>query len=685
MFDLSQNPFVFLGVTPRSSRKDINDACEDALLDAHSVDDERRVNLARQALSTPNERIAAELGYLLELRPAEARKALKGRGYAAWVRVAEAAHGLARANAFAEALGKAEAVEDAITTTRELILAWREIDVAETVRQINEERAVSGFGTVSQADVRRGLDALQATHADHAAASLERIGDLPLDMTALLNDELIPDGLIGDKFVTSLLSAYSRRTSGRLANAGDRTLASLKQFVETGSDDDFAAFQRDLSEWDIIAQPLQIVSEIKGADEPHSEELYHEVRRVALDLANNSDRHEDAARITQAAQRVFAELPSAKNQLRKDAEDLDDIIERASKTKLLKPLVVALADAGEDLTETSHSLIRYGFRPNAPDPVGAIRRNLDGTLSDDVPVEVRDMAASMVRSLAVNLFNTLGEIHPPQAITSFLVSCSAWFSEEVQARIAEDDQELSKNEAAQRLNQALDGGDLAAAKSACNDLLLLTSGDESEEFRKLAGVIDQRLQSRRNTRIFWGGLAAVVVAIMVFSESGSSNYLSDPEYAVADNVEMPADEAVSMPAAPAPLNEDQSELAPPPYLGGVLGLPQLRFCIRQGERLDIARTLVESSEQQIAFNSAVTDFNSRCGSFRYDEQDMSKVRSEIDQIRGDLRRDAQKIIGPKRTPVVPSYPYPGAVESEEPAGDPSTLDLTDPDGETDGY
>lgn len=174
MFDLSQNPFVFLGVTPRSSRKDINDACEDALLDAHGVDDERRVNLARQALSTPNERIAAELGYLLELRPAEARKALKGRGYAAWVRVAEAAHGLARANAFAEALGKADAVQDAKSTTHELILAWREIDVAETVRQINEERAVSGFGTVSQADVRRGLDALQESHADHAAASLER-------------------------------------------------------------------------------------------------------------------------------------------------------------------------------------------------------------------------------------------------------------------------------------------------------------------------------------------------------------------------------------------------------------------------------------------------------------------------------------------------------------------------------
>jgi hypothetical protein len=676
-----------LGVTPRSTRKEISEACEDALLDADGVDDERRLNLARQALSTPNERIAAELGYLLELRPAEARKAMKATSHAKWMEVADTASGLARVNALAEAARRAASQTEAQEATRQLVSAWGDIDDAAVTLQINEVRALSEFGTVTRADVRRNLSVLMEQHTDHAVAALESNGDLPLVLTRLLTEDLIPNGLVGGKFTTALISSYAKKTNGVLASAAERSLASLLAFKDSGSDEAFERFRDDISAWDRIAQPLQIASEIKGADEPNSQELYQSVRSVALELANEAERHDDAARVTRVSQQIFAELPSAKNQLRKDTEALDDIIERSRTTKALQPLFEAVDEAKADLAGAAKTILRNGFVSSAPGSIGAIRRHFDATLTKDVPQDVRDMAASLVRSLAVELFNKRGEILAPKEITSFLQSNRDWFSVEIQSKIEDDDRELTKNDAVQRLERALKAEDWPEARTACAQLLDLTTGADFAEFQKLSGVIEQRLQSRRNARIFWGGLAAVVAGFMIFGDSGSNDYSSSDTYAtVGDNVEMPASEAVSLPTTEAPpLYEDLSEAAPAPYVGGTLGLPQLRYCIRQGERLDLARDMADTSGQQSAFNSAVSDYNSRCSSFRYDPGDMSKVRSEIEQIRGTLRSEAISIIGAPATPAAPSYSYPDPAEPDDPAIDQSTDEASSTEGDVSGY
>lgn len=663
MFELLQNPFVVLGVTPRSTKADINEAFEDALLDADGVKDERSLNLARQAIFTPNERVAAELGYLLELRPSEARKALKSTSFEKWVGVAQSAQGVARANAFAEAVGRSLGTNDSRSIALQLLASWSEIDPKNVWLQIKEERSLSDFGTVSEGDVRRGLDRLREAHADKVVASLDRNEDLPTIFTALLDEDLIPQDRMGDKFTSSLVASYAHRTSGSLANAADHSLASLKSFVESGSDQAFQDFEQDLSKWDRFAQPLQLANEIKGADELHSQELYEQVRSYALELANEAGRHDDAARITRLAESVFAELPAAAVQLRQDSEALDKIVEHSAKAKALAPLVQAITRAREDLFRTSQLLSSHGFMPDAPDPIGTIRRCIEVLLTPDLPLGIRDAGVHMVRGLAIEMFNEREDILNAKTLTSYLAGVNRWFSKEVCDQIANDDLELAKNLGMQRLKSSMKAGEWKRSQSICAELRSISSGKESANLQEIDRIIDEKLRSRRASIIVWGGIAAMAVGFMIFSNSGTSDYSSNYDYgANAGEVEMPAGEASGSLSGPVPQSgpdEGQAEIVPT-YGLGTLALPQLRYCVRQGERLNVARGMVESYQQQSKFNAATSDYNLLCGSYRYDYRDMATVRAEIGQMRDQLSKDASQIVGQSGISSSPSYSLPSA-------------------------
>jgi hypothetical protein len=345
-------------------------------------------------------------------------------------------------------------------------------------------------------------------------------------------------------------------------------------------------------------------------------------------------------------------------------------------------------------------LTKHGFVSSAPDPIGRIRKSFDGLLTPDLPIELRDDGARILRGLAVELFNERQDILNAKSLTAFLASDGRWFSHEVNAQIAADDRELAKNLGMQHLQSAMKGGEWKRAKEICSELLALASGTEVSDLQNISQVIEEKIRSRRTSQFVWGGIAALVIGYLAFSDNEPSGY--DPEYSydsMSDSVEMPADSAVAAPSLPSATTDipaDVQQEVAPSYGGGTLSLPQLRYCIRQGERLDAARSMVDSFQQQSNFNAAVTDYNTRCGSFQYDHRDMATVRSEIDQVRDQLNTDAAAIVGP--SDATPSYrqpTYPGigtgndtsngynfgtdSSESDESA------DPLNPYGEADGY
>ena len=64
---------------------------------------------------------------------------------------------------------------------------------------------------------------------------------------------------------------------------------------------------------------------------------------------------------------------------------------------------------------------------------------------------------------------------------------------------------------------------------------------------------------------------------------------------------------------------------------------QLHYCLAEAIRLEGMRLAVGSDNSQInAYNAAVADSNSRCGSYRYDESALQAARSRVERVRADL-------------------------------------------------
>jgi hypothetical protein len=691
LFGLLENPFTILDVTPRSTKEDIRDAVEEARLSAEEgVYAERRVDIARQALIAPNERLRAELSYLLELRPSEAKKALRSRTFQDWLSVAEGAAGLSRLNALIEVLSKAPDIGKAGYVFQDLVAGWSEVSATAIVTQINEDRAVAGFSQVLLADVRGAAAELRGFHASKALEAIDRVGNLPAFLANLLTSKLLPEKRAGEVFVTAALDEYAKRVGGALANSADRALATLEVYAISGSEADYVTFETALEAWDALAQPLQLASEAKGADEAHSKELYEQIRSKAIDLANDEERHHEALQITKLSERIFAELPWAAEALKKDAQTLNDVIADKTRNEYLLPLATALKDAREDLSRTSRHLSAHGFSSSAPNPIGAIWKAYVGLLSHDVELEDRDIGANMVRNLSITLFNERQEPLQAKMLTSQLVADADWFSQDVRDQIAEDDEYLDRSVLLQLLLDIMKREEWKRAKEHCKDLIDISPASELDGLRKIEAIIDQKIASRNFSRIVWGGIAAAVVGLIVFNDGGSStyddaayepSYLAEEEYSAADDIAADAEaEAV---AESAPLEE---EVPPSLYSAGALSLAELRYCLRQSERLDAARGLVESYSQETRFNSAISDFNSRCSSFQYRESDMAVAQSEISALRAKLADEGAEIVGqgsvtPPRIDTAPSLNSSGDESPEDPLGILET-DTNDPFGES---
>jgi Putative peptidoglycan binding domain len=83
---------------------------------------------------------------------------------------------------------------------------------------------------------------------------------------------------------------------------------------------------------------------------------------------------------------------------------------------------------------------------------------------------------------------------------------------------------------------------------------------------------------------------------------------------------------------------------PSPGSGRLLSSEEVRYCVFQGRRLGYLRNQVTSNASVQRFNELVTDFNSRCSHFRF-ENNALQAASELAATRQvQLKADAAKIV-----------------------------------------
>lgn len=138
-------------------------------------------------------------------------------------------------------------------------------------------------------------------------------------------------------------------------------------------------------------------------------------------------------------------------------------------------------------------------------------------------------------------------------------------------------------------------------------------------------------------------LLSVMAIIGVLWFIGEVRKNSSPSSSVSSSAptqSSPAQRAASTSTAPKPPSStgDTQAVKPPVGKDLVFSVPQIRYCLEEDIRLDGARSELNdySSVDIDKFNAMVSDFNSRCSSFRYRSGALESTRRSVEPHRAKL-------------------------------------------------
>lgn len=333
---LHQSPFALLGVTTRDDRKHIVQLAEERSLEL----DPYLCQKARSDLTNPRTRLSAEISWLPGVSPRKASQLLEDLLHDPMaVREQSGLPTLAHLNLLAAALEFVESEHD----TEDLAgfiqeIAWRaeDLDPEEILRDINEDRAVSGFPEV------RTLDQIEAELTErkryYRSAIKDALNRLPPMALIQVMTETVDSATSGGEdhapeLIDDLVDSYQTETQGVLQKEAEN----LQKLIEAvrGSAASGEAVIRPYVDrldavarnWDKIAQPIQLSAKARGIDHEPSLRVAFDIRNLAVDLSNEHDMPTQSQRLTGLLQELFSELPDVTVVVDRDAEALAEIFQ----------------------------------------------------------------------------------------------------------------------------------------------------------------------------------------------------------------------------------------------------------------------------------------------------------------------------------------------------------------------
>ena len=234
-----------------------------------------------------------------------------------------------------EAVDSEHDAEDLASFIQEVAYLVDEIDPEDVLRDINEDRAVSGFPEI------RALDQIEAELAERKRYYCSAIKDAldrlpPTTLVQVMTDTVDGATLGGEhhapELIDDLVDSYEVETQGflqkeaenvhKLINAAREAAhsgeAAVKPYV-----DKLCAVARN---WDKVAQPIQLSAKTRGIDHEASYDLAYEIRSLAVDLFNKHDMLTLSQQLTGLLQELFTELPEVSERVEQDADALADIV-----------------------------------------------------------------------------------------------------------------------------------------------------------------------------------------------------------------------------------------------------------------------------------------------------------------------------------------------------------------------
>ena len=138
-----------------------------------------------------------------------------------------------------------------------------------------------------------------------------------------------------------------------------------------------------------------------------------------------------------------------------------------------------------------------------------------------------------------------------------------------------------------------------------------------------------------------GALVTLCLIIAVGSTGNKTSSTPSPTYSTPGTPSNPP----ATPAAPAAtLDEVQSDIEKPRVgSDNVLNIKEIRYCQIQKVRMEAIEFILNNRNngEIDRFNALVSDYNSRCGEFRYRGDDLQRIQQEVEQNRPVIANTAK--------------------------------------------
>ena len=339
---IKENPFYILDATTRDNRQKIVELAEEKSFDI----DEDLCQKARSDLTMPRNRVLAELNWLPGVSPNKISLLIsKLKTCDKSLYSIEGIPDLARINILMELLDNehikfnTNELEDVII---KIINNFDNLNTDEIIRDINEDRIVSGFPEIN--DYELVENHLLEKKRSCVKLILKRLNNLEtlhlIDIMTRIVDDATANGEIqASSMLEDLVDDYKLHTQNFLEQEFEKIrklIEIIQNRAEEGKDTISPLINKLLEitrNWDNVAQPIQLSMKSRGLDEPLSYKVANAIRLLSIELTNDYGYVELSQKISEVIKELFAELPEIVEKVEEDIDTLDDLFSQIQESK----------------------------------------------------------------------------------------------------------------------------------------------------------------------------------------------------------------------------------------------------------------------------------------------------------------------------------------------------------------
>ena len=416
---LHRNPFAVLGVTTRDDRRRIVELAEERSLELdHDI-----CQKSRSDLTSPIPRLAAEIAWLPGVSPRKALELMSQlRDDPMAIRNASGLPTLAHLNLLAAAF---ESIDDSDTSgyvaefILELACLLAELSAEQVLRDINEDRAVSGFPEIKGVD--QVSDELFEQRRYYRNAIKDALNRLSPAVLVTVMTEVVNRGTCGGnehapELIDDLVDSYSVETQEFLQKEGEN----IKRLINSardaaGSGEKFVVPILDKLElvarnWDKVAQPIQLSAQARGIDHEPSQEIAYSIRGLVFDLFKEHDYLDQSSRLTQLLKELFAEVPEILDRVEGDAKALAEISQMRDESSAIDPIRKFCEEISKSVERKASYAQQEGLR--LLDQGKALLNAAPIKVTSPTYLEARDLLAATLLHCAVAYGNETSKWEP---------------------------------------------------------------------------------------------------------------------------------------------------------------------------------------------------------------------------------------------------------------------------------